>query len=91
MQSSAAETLALKALAHIATEPDVLSRFLASSGLEPKDLRSRVTDPELLAAVVDFVLSEDALTQSFTAAEGLDATALHLARRALPGGATEPA
>jgi hypothetical protein len=89
MQSSAAETLALKALAHIVNEGESLSRFLGSSGLEPSDLRDRVTDPELLAAVLDFVLSDDALTQSFAAAEGLQPMAVHLARRALPGARTE--
>ena len=89
MQSSAAETLALKALAHIASEADTLSRFLTRSGLEPSDLRRRAADPELLAAVLDFLLSDDALTQGFAAAEGLNTMALHLARRALPGGATD--
>jgi hypothetical protein len=88
MQSSAAQTLALNALTHIAGDAEILARFLQISGLEPDDLRQRAGDPELLAAVIDFLLSDETLCTGFLAAEGLDAKALHAARRALPG-ATE--
>jgi hypothetical protein len=85
MQRSAAETIALKALAHLAAEGDALVRFLTLSGLELDDLRARAHHPELLTGVVDFVLSDEALCERFLAAEHLDAQALHAARRALPG------
>ncbi|HYM17327.1 MAG TPA: DUF3572 domain-containing protein [Micropepsaceae bacterium] len=85
MRSSAAETLALKALAHIAADAETLQRFLAITGLEPAELRRRAEEPELLAAILDFVLSDDSICERFAAAEGLDATTLHQARRALPG------
>jgi hypothetical protein len=41
-----------------------------------------------LAAVLDFVLSDENLCTGFLAAEGIDAKTLHAARHALPG-ATE--
>jgi hypothetical protein len=85
MQSSAAQTLALNALAHLAGDGEILARFLRISGLEPDDLRQRAGDPELLAAVIDFVLSDENLCTGFLAAERIDAKMLHAARRALPG------
>jgi len=89
MQTSAAETVALKALAHIAADADILLRFLTISGLGAADLRRRAGEPELLAAVLDFVLSDDAITRSFAVTEGVTAETLHAARRALPGGTAE--
>jgi hypothetical protein len=85
MQSSAAQTLALNALTHLAGDSEMLGRFLGISGLEPNDLRQRAGDPELLAAVIDFLLSDENLCTGFLAAEGIDAKELHAARRALPG------
>ena len=61
MQSSVAETLALNALTHIAGDAEILGHFLKISGLEPNDLRQRASDPELLAAVIDFLLSDENL------------------------------
>jgi hypothetical protein len=87
MRTSEAETLALKALAHLAAEPDALLRFLTLSGLTLEDLRERAADPELLAAVMDFLLAEDALSSSFAGTEDLRPEELHAIRRALPGAA----
>jgi hypothetical protein len=87
MQSSTAQTIALNALTHIAGDGEILGHFLKISGLEPDDLRQRVSDPELLAAVIDFLLSDESLCTGFLATEGIDAKALHAARRALPGSA----
>ncbi|HEY4266067.1 MAG TPA: DUF3572 family protein [Micropepsaceae bacterium] len=85
MQRSAAETLALKALAYLAADGDGLIRFLTLTGLEFDDLRARAGNPELLAGVIDFLLSDEALCTGFLAAEDLDSPMLHAARRALPG------
>ena len=87
MQPSAAQTIALHALTHIAGDAEILAHFLKISGLEPSDLRQHVSDPELLAAVIDFLLSDESLCTGFLAAEGIDAKVLHDARRALPGAA----
>ena len=89
MQHSQAETIALKALAHLAAEGDGLVRFLTLSGLELHDLRARTGNPELLAGVIDFLLSDEALCARFLTAEDLDSPTLHAARRALPGVALE--
>jgi len=85
MHRSAAETLALKGLGHLAADEEILVRFLRISGLQLDDLRARAGDPELLAAVVDFLLSDDKLCESFLTAEQLESQDLHAAMRALPG------
>ena len=89
MQSSAAETLALNALAFLAGDGENLGRFLEVSGLYPQDLRERLNDPALLAAVLDFVLGEDKLLLAFAQSEAVDIKLVHAARRALPGAAPE--
>lgn len=89
MQSSDAETLALKVLAFLAGEDEALDRFLTLSGILPQDLRARVDDPLLLGAVLDFLLGDDALLTAFAQGEGIDPKVVHQARRALPGAAPE--
>ena len=90
MHPHAAETLALKGLAHLAADGDALVRFLMISGLELENLRVRAADPELLAGVIDFLLSDEVLCAAFLNAEGLEPSELHSARRALPGSQPEP-
>jgi hypothetical protein len=85
MRSPDAETLALKGLAFLAREPETLLRLLTLTGLELDDLKARAGDPELLAAVVDFLLADDALLTRFAEGEALDVKEVHAARRALPG------
>ncbi len=86
MTVEAAETLALKGLAFLANSPADLDRFLAISGVEGTSLRQSAEDPEFLAAIMDFLLSHEALLTAFCEVESLDAKAIHFARRALPGG-----
>lgn len=85
MPSLSAEILALKALTFLAQSQDELERFVALAGIGPADLRSRADDPELLAAVIDFILADDRRLTSFCESLGLEPKAIHLARRALPG------
>ncbi len=89
MQREHAETLGLKGLTWLAGDPDALGRFLAGSGLGPDELRERAADPELLGAVLDFLLSDDALLTMFCADEGIKPTHVHQARAMLPGGTKE--
>ncbi len=85
MRAETAETLALQALGWLAGIDEAVDRFLALSGLSATELRDRAEDPELLAAVVDFILSEDSLARNFCETAGIDALTLHACRRALPG------
>ena len=79
----------MKVLAFLAREDEALGRFLTLSGIHPQDLRERVDDPLLLAAVLDFLLGDDELLTAFAQGEGIDPKVVHQARRALPGAAPE--
>ena len=79
----------MKVLAFLAGDADALGRFLTLSGIHPQDLRERADDPQLLAAVLDFLLGDDALLSAFAQGEGVDTKIVHQARRSLPGAAPE--
>lgn len=86
MTPTEAETLALQALAFLAQSPDEIDRFLVASGISPPDLRERAGDPEILAAIMDFVLADDTRITDLCDALATDPRVLHAVRRALPGG-----
>lgn len=82
----AAETLAIRALGWLVAQEELLPGFLAATGSAPADLPTRVADPEFLAAVMDFLLAEDAMVVAFCESAGLPYEAPMQARAALPGG-----
>ena len=83
MTPVAAETLGLKALTWLTARPDALSRFFSASGLGAAELRARASEPGLLAAVVDYLLSHEALAMEFCETENVNSRALHLAQHTL--------
>jgi hypothetical protein len=86
MKPQNAEILALKGLAFLANDAVALERFLALTGTTGAELRDRAEEPEFLAALLDFLMTDEPLLTAFCEAEGFDAQTLHSARRALPGG-----
>jgi len=52
-------------LAWIVGQEELLPVFLGASGLSETDLRTRVSDSDLLGAVLDFVMMDDAWVMSF--------------------------
>ncbi len=70
-QRELAETLALRALTFILSEPSYLQRFLAETGLTPDDLRAAAQSPELLGAVLQYLLGNEAMLLAFAANEGV--------------------
>lgn len=83
----AAETLALQALAWLIGNDALREVFQGSTGLSQNDLRTRAGDPDLLAAVLDFLLMDDAWVIAFCDTQGVAYDRLMQARGALPGGA----
>ncbi len=81
-----AETFALEVLAWVASQDDLLSVFLGSSGMSQSDLRDRAGDGEFLGAVLDFVLMDDAWVLGASEALGRAPEDLLKARATLPGG-----
>lgn len=65
MNRERAETLALQALTFLASDPERIERFLRISGLESATLRVRAAEPETLAAVLDYLLTDDSLAKQF--------------------------
>jgi hypothetical protein len=88
MQPEAAQALALQALGWIAANDEVFPVFLAATGANLGELRSRAADPVFLAAVLDFLLQDDQWVIAFCQAAGHAYTLPQTARAALPGGET---
>lgn len=83
----AAETFALRALGWLATNPDLLPVFLGSTGASETDIKTQAADPVFLAAVLDFLMMDDAWVVAFCDQAKLPYDHLLAARAALPGGA----
>ena len=80
------ETLALRVLAHIAMDEDLLPRFLTLSGLDAESLKARAADPALLGGLLDFVMYDDALVLRMAEVLEVKPEAFARARARLPGG-----
>ena len=61
---------AIAVLGWLANEPDMLSRFLALTGVEPGQLRSAVDNPGFLAGMLDFVMQHEPTAMAFCQATG---------------------
>ena len=82
-----AESLALQVLGWLAARDEVFGTFMAHAGADAAEIRSRVGDPDLLGAVLDFLLSDEALLVQFCAEAGIRPETPMQARMRLPGGA----
>ncbi len=85
-RQESAQALALQALDWLAQDADRLGAFMAMGGLDPASLRARATDPMLLAAVMDFLLADEAQLLAFCTETGVPPEHPLQARAALPGG-----
>jgi len=81
-----AETIALTALGWLAGNTELAPAFLSASGLAPDELATRAGDPELLVAVLDFLLMDDEWVRAFCDTARLPYDRLLVARSLLPGG-----
>lgn len=86
MNRDAAETLGLQALGWLAGNDDLFPVFLGSTGASVSDVAAGAGRPEFLAAVLDFLLMDDAWIAAFCDAAGLAYTVPMQARALLPGG-----
>ncbi len=79
-----AET-AIEALAWLAADQTRLERFLALSGLGPENLRRAAAEPRFLAAVLDYLASDEALLIAFARDSARRPEEVARARAALAG------
>lgn len=87
MRQEQAETIALKALAWLVGNDELLPVFLGATGASLDDLKVRAGEPDFLVSLLDFMMMDDAWVMEFCGAEGLPFDTPMLARQALPGGA----
>ena len=80
-----AETLALSALAATLTDERRAQRFLDLSGIDTEDLRSRATDPDVLAALLRFLEAHEPDLIDVAGAIGAKPADLVAAREELEG------
>jgi hypothetical protein len=85
-RQEAAETIALRALGWLVSQPDALAAFLSASGAAQDDLARLARDPVFLASLVDHLMESDERVIACADALGLRYEALREARAGLPGG-----
>ena len=78
-----AETIALQCLGFLASQPDELERFLRSSGLELEELRARAGDPDILRAILEFILADDTRITGLCQEMEIEPRDLHTANHVL--------
>ena len=86
MDTEQAEIIALIALTFLAANTEHMDRFAALSGMAPNDIVARAGDGEMLAGVLDFLLSDEAMLTDFCAAHDIDPEHPAKARQNLPAG-----
>jgi hypothetical protein len=70
LSKAAAETIAIEVLTFLAGNPARLDRFLALSGLGRDNMRTAAGEPGFLAAILDYLASEESLLLACAADTG---------------------
>jgi hypothetical protein len=83
MTTEHAETIALNGLVFLAARPDDIERFLRNTGIDAAELRNRAADPDVLRAVLEYILAGDATTTGFCDDQNLAPRDLHAANHVL--------
>jgi hypothetical protein len=86
VDGGAAEALAIEALGFVATDPELLPRFLALTGIEASSVRKAALEPGFLAGVLDFILAHEPTLMRFAEKADIPPERVALALRALPFG-----
>lgn len=87
--ASAAETLAIQALAFLGEDAERLDCFLGVTGIGPSDLRAAAAEPQFLAGVMEYVAGDEALLLKFANYVDLDPQEVARACSILAGGPWE--
>lgn len=78
-----AETIGVEALSFMASNPEVLQRFLDVTGMEVGQLRSAASRPNFFVGLLDFILAHEPTVLDFAGAAGLDPAEIGMARERL--------
>jgi hypothetical protein len=80
-----AEIVALNALTFLAGDLEKLNRFLLASGIDGATLRAQAGGRDLAVAVMDFLLSDEALLLEFCESNSMDPKGMLGVRHSLSG------
>jgi hypothetical protein len=86
MSPQAAADLAIKALLHLAAEPERMGRFAAATGFDPSDARSAASQPGFLSGVLAYLMQDERELVAFAESAELRPVDVPLAYRVIPGG-----
>ena len=67
-----AEEIAVRTLSFLANDPERLSRFMALSGMGVEEIRNNATAPFFQQALLDHLMSDEALLLTFCGNENID-------------------
>lgn len=81
-----AEALAIRALGFVASDPELLPRFLAISGIEASSIRQAAREPGFLAGVLQFVVAHEPTLLRFSEESSVPPQEVTAALRVLPFG-----
>ena len=79
------EDIAIRALLWIASDAQMMHRFLDLTGIDAGRIREAAQEPAFLAGVLNFILAHEPTLDAFAAAENLQPAAVAAALRQLPG------
>lgn len=81
-----AEALAIQALGFVASDPELLPRFLAITGIDAQQIRKVAMEPGFLAGVMQFILAHEPTLLRFAEEAGIAPDEVARAARTLPLG-----
>lgn len=79
-----AQAIAFQAIAFIASDEELLSRFVALTGCGQDEILSRIGEDSFLGGVLDFILADEPTLISFAETTGLAPETPMAARARLP-------
>ncbi|OSQ49141.1 DUF3572 domain-containing protein [Thalassospira alkalitolerans] len=86
MNKEAAETLAIRAIAHIAGDDELLEGLFAQTGMGIEDLKVGITSNDVQRGALDFLLSHEPFLMGFVEDSGYAAEDPARAQVVLSGG-----
>ena len=86
MSKTDAENVAVEALVWLAQDKELMSRFLALTGIEASSIRSAAQEPGFLAGVLQFYLGHEPTLMRFCQETGRAPVTIEKAAVLLPGG-----
>ena len=90
MGADEAQRIAIGALAHVASDEALLTRFVSVTGIAPSDMRAAAGEPGFLVGVLDFLLGHEPDVLDFAAGFGVPPEDIARAHAALLGGDPNP-